>query len=150
MSHWLIFWLVVVIALVVAELVTVQLVAIWPAIGGVAAMLAASFDQPPLVQFLLFLAVSAVLLLLTRPFVRKVVRPPRRAATNVERILGTQAVVTETIDNTAGTGAVVVSGITWTARAVSGSPIPAGARVTIERFEGTKLFVSPAETGEPV
>lgn len=146
MSHWLIFWLVTVIILVVAEVLTVQLVAIWPAIGGIGAMVAASFDQPVWLQFLLFAAVSLVLLVFTRPLVRRLVRQPAPAATNnIERLLGTRAVVTEPVDNAAETGAVNVSGVVWTARAANGAPIPAGAHVVIERCEGTKLFVSAAQ-----
>ena len=143
MSHWLIFWLVAVIVLVVAEVLTVQLVAIWPAIGGIGAMVAASLDQPVWLQFLLFAVISLVLLVFTRPLVRRLVRQPAPAATNsTERFIGTQTVTDETVDNAAETGTVTVSGVVWTARASDGAPIPAGTHVVIERCEGTKLFVS--------
>ena len=33
----------------------------------------------------------------------------------------------------------------WTAKAPSDAVIPVGALVTIERIEGAKLFVAPAE-----
>ncbi|MFT9055455.1 MAG: NfeD family protein [Ethanoligenens sp.] len=142
MSSNLLFWLIVVIVLVVIELATIQLVAIWPALGGVVAMLAASFDQPLLVQFLLFLIVSAVLLIFTRPLLRRFVRTPPKTFTNADRLIGREAVVCERIDNLAETGAVIVSGVTWTARSDSGIAIPDGAKVCIERIEGVKLIVS--------
>lgn len=142
MSANLIFWLVVVVILVAAELATIQLVAIWPAIGGVAAMLAASFGQPLLVQFLLFVGVSAILLLFTRPFVKRFIRTPPHTFTNADRLIGRDAVVCDDIDNLTETGAVNVSGVTWTARSTSGQSIPKGSTVRIERIEGVKLIVS--------
>lgn len=142
MSANLIFWLVVVVILVATELATIQLVAIWPAIGGVAAMLAASFGQPLLVQFLLFVGVSAILLLFTRPFVKRFIRTPPHTFTNADRLIGRDAVVCDDIDNLTETGTVNVSGVTWTARSTSGQSIPKGSTVRIERIEGVKLIVS--------
>ena len=54
--------------------------------------------------------------------------------------------MTEDIDNEAGTGAVYVDGKTWTARSSDGSVIPIGTKVTVERMEGVKLFVTPERT----
>ncbi|ADU25773.1 NfeD family protein [Ethanoligenens harbinense] len=142
MSGILLFWLIVVIVLVVIELATIQLVAIWPAIGGVFAMLAASFGQSLLIQFLLFVGISAVLLFFTRPFLKRFIKTPPRTSTNADRLIGREAVVCERIDNLAETGAVVVSGVTWMARSGTGAPIPAGEKVRIERIEGVKLIVS--------
>lgn len=142
MSNNLLFWLIVVVVLVVIELATIQLVAIWPAIGGVFAMLAASFHQSLLVQFVLFLVISAVLLFFTRPLLRRFVRTPPKTFTNADRLIGQEAVVSEPIDNLEGKGAVIVSGITWSARSINGAPIDLGEKVKIERIEGVKLFVS--------
>lgn len=142
MSSNLLFWLIVVVALVAVELATIQLVAIWPALGGVVAMLAASFHQSLLVQFLLFVSVSAVLLFFTRPFVKRFIKTPPRTHTNADRLIGREAVVCEDINNLAETGAVTVSGVTWTARSSTGQLIPKGETVCIERIEGVKLIVS--------
>lgn len=142
MSSNLLFWLIVVIVMVVAELATIQLVAIWPAIGGVVAMLAASFGQPLLIQFLLFLGISAVLLFFTRPFVKRFIKTPPRTHTNADRLIGAEAVVCEEINNLAETGAVKVSGVTWTARSLENQTIPKGQTVRIQRIEGAKLIVS--------
>ena len=64
----------------------------------------------------------------------------------LDRAIGTPARVTEDIDNEAGTGAVYVDGKTWTARSSDGSVIPIGTKVTVERMEGVKLFVTPERT----
>ena len=54
-------------------------------------------------------------------------------------------IVTETIDACADTGAVRVSGVLWTAKCATGERIEKGRHVTIERVEGAKLYVKPAE-----
>ena len=56
------------------------------------------------------------------------------------------AVVTEPIDNLAETGAVRVLGKEWTARTKDGTPVPAGARVTILEIRGVKAIVQKIET----
>ena len=58
---------------------------------------------------------AAVTLILTRPLVKKFVST-RQVATNADRNLGRTAMVTERIDNLAGTGAVRLDGMEWTAR----------------------------------
>ena len=141
-------WLIVIVVLGAIELATIQLVAIWPAIGGVAALLAATFHQSLAVQFILFIAVSGILLIFTRPLVKGLVRTPLRVSTNADRLIGSEALVTQRIDNVTGTGTVVVSGVTWTARSKDGTPVEKGQSVQIDRIEGVKLIVSPKKTAE--
>ena len=68
-------------------------------------------------------------------------KPPE--ATNLDRVIGQTASVTETVDNRHSSGAVYVDGKTWTARSADGSVIPAGTQVAVQRMEGVKLFVEP-------
>ena len=65
-------------------------------------------------------------------------------ATNADRAIGQEAQVTEDIDNIHGKGAVVIRGVTWTARSEDGSIIPAGTMVKVLRIEGVKVFVERA------
>lgn len=142
MSGIMIFWLVLVIVFALIELATIQLVAIWLSVGGVFALLAASLDLPTPVQFVVFIVVSGVLLVLTRPLVRRFVRP-KKVRTNADRNIGAVAKVTQDIDNTAGTGSASISGVPWTARSTDGSVIRAGEEVRVERIEGVRLIVTP-------
>lgn len=142
MSGIMIFWLVLVIVFALIELATIQLVAIWLSVGGVLALLAASFSLPVPAQFAVFIVVSGVLLVLTRPLVRRFVRQ-KKVRTNADRNIGTVAKVTQDIDNTAGTGAANISGVPWTARSADGSVIRAGEQVRVERIEGVRLIVTP-------
>ena len=61
--------------------------------------------------------------------------------TNADRILGQECVVTEQIDNLAGTGEITVGGKRWTARSADQSVIPKEACVVVERIEGVKAIV---------
>lgn len=138
----MIFWLAAVIVFAVIELATIQLVAVWLSVGGVFALVAASFDLPVPAQFAVFIVVSGLLLLFTRPLVRRFVRQ-KKIRTNADRNIGTVAVVTQDIDNTAGTGSATISGVPWAARSADGSVIRAGGEVRVERIEGVRLIVTP-------
>ena len=139
------FWLIALILFGVLEAVTVGLTSIWFAVGALAALVACAADAPMLVQVVVFLGVSFLTLLLVRPLARKYFIP-RRVATNADRILGQEGIVTEDIDNLEAKGQVKVSGTVWSARSQQDEvPIPAGTRVRILRIEGVKVFVAPAE-----
>ena len=61
-------WLVIAVVLGIFEAATVALVSIWFAIGAVAAMVPAYFNAPFWVQILVFILVSALCFVFTRPF----------------------------------------------------------------------------------
>ena len=136
------FWAAAAAVFAIAEAMTAGLVSLWFVAGALAALLAAFLGGSLLVQVLLFLAVSAAALALTRPLVRKYAAG-KTVPTNADRLLGTEAKVTEAIDNENSLGAVYADGKTWTARSADGAPIPAGTMVRVLRMEGVKLLVSP-------
>ena len=137
-------WFGLLILFGILEAVTVSVVSIWFMAGSLAAILAALCGASLPVQIVLFLAVSVALLACLRPLVRKYVST-KITATNADRVIGKTAVVTESIDNIAAQGAVKVGGVVWTARSSGGKPIAAGAQVQVDRIEGVKLYVTPAE-----
>jgi len=133
-------WLGAVILFGAVEAMTAGLVSIWFVAGALAALAAALLDASVLIQLVLFVAVSAAALAVTRPLVKKLTSG-RVVPTNADRVLGQEAKVTETIDNENASGAVYVDGKTWTARSADGSVIPSGTVVKIDHMEGVKLFV---------
>lgn len=135
-----VFWLAAMIALCAGEAATVGLVCIWFAAGALGAFLAACAGTQLWVQLIVFAVVSALTLALVRPAAERHVKP-RRSPTNADRVLNQTAVVTEPVDNEAGTGQVSVLGQVWTARSELGVVIPAGAQVRVLRIEGVKVFV---------
>lgn len=140
MMCWI--WLGAMIVFGILEAVTAGLVSIWFVCGSAAALLGAALGAALWLQMVLFLVVSAAALAATRPLARKM--RTEAVPTNLDRVIGAAARVTEEIDNDAGTGAVYVEGKTWSARSADGSVIPIGTQVTVGRMEGVKLFVTRA------
>ena len=138
----IVIWAVLVVVFLVAEAGTVALVSIWFALGALAALVAALLGAAMWLQVTIFLAVSVLLLALLW---KKVHAKAIGTKTNVDSVIGAEGYVTEAIDNLSYTGRVKLGGITWAARSASGQPIPVGALVRVERIEGVKVFVSPAE-----
>lgn len=134
-------WLVAMVALLIVEALVPGLVSIWFAIGALAALIAALLHAPLWLQIVWFLAVSVATLVLTRPLAQKFVNS-RTQPTNADALIGHDCVVTENIDNLAGTGAVKIGGKVWTARSEEESTCFAeGDVVTAVRIEGVKLIV---------
>ena len=133
-------WLVIAVVLGISEAATVALVSIWFAIGAVAAMVPAYFNAPFWVQILVFILVSALCFVFTRPFFKKIIRVNKQP-TNVDRLVGQEGVATDDIENIECRGKVFISGLTWSARSETGELIPQGAVVTVKKIEGATLVV---------
>lgn len=141
MNFQVITWLVILVIMVIAEFATLGLATIWFAGGAVAAFIAALVGAPIPVQIVLFFAVSFVLLIFTRPLVKKSFNI-KREKTNAESLIGEHAVVLEPISNISASGQVQIRGQEWTARAKDGSQqIPKDEIVRIVAIEGVKLIV---------
>ena len=147
MVFW--FWLGAIVFFGVVEGVTAGLVSIWFVLGAAAALIAALLNAALTAQFAVFLIVSALALVATRPLVKKL-RAGKPVPTNLDRVIGTSGRVTETVDNSIASGAVYVDGKTWTARSTDGSVLPKGQMVRIVKMEGVKLFVEKSNERENV
>ena len=137
-------WLVLTVVLLLAEAATVTLISLWFAAGALAAMAMALVGGGIWLQVLAFLVVSAVALTALRPLTRKYLTP-KLTATNIDSVIGSVGIVTADIDNISAAGQIKLSGMEWTARSTSGEPIQAGTKVKVDKVEGVKVFVSPAE-----
>lgn len=134
-------WIVLLVLFLILEGVTVQLVSAWFALGALCALLANLCGVGVVWQIVLFLVVSAICLIATRPLVKKMTAT-KIQKTNADRCIGAEAVVLEEIDNLKSTGLVKAMGNTWTARSTDGSVIPKDAVVTVQKMEGVKLIVA--------
>ena len=139
-----IIWLLLVVVFLLAEAATVTVISLWFAAGALAAMAAALLGAGIWLQIGVFLAVSAAALTALRPLVRKYLTP-KITATNVDSVIGSAGIVTADIDNITSSGQIKLNGMEWSARSTSGDTIPAGTRIRVDRIEGVKAFVSPAE-----
>lgn len=134
-------WLVVLIVSIGVEVATLGLTSIWFAGGAVVAVIVAAFHGPVWLQILLFFAVSLLLLFFTRPIAVRYFNRDR-VRTNVESMIGRQAIVTSEIDNLQGIGQVTVGGQEWSARTeADGMNLQPGTVVDIVAVNGVKLIV---------
>lgn len=133
-------WLVVFILLILIELATMGLTTIWFAGGAVAGFVASMLGANVVIQTAAFFAVSILLLFFTRPFAVRYINS-NKTKTNVDGLIGQEALVLEEINNIRETGCARLEGKEWTARSMNDTVIPKDTVVTVERIEGVKLIV---------
>ncbi len=140
----MIMWIVMTAVFIIAEAATAQLVSVWFVLGSIGALIGYFLGASPWVQVVIFIAVSALTLVLTRPLVKRFVKN-KTQPTNVDALVGEDAVVTKEINNLLGEGEAKLDGKSWSARSADDTVIPAGSVVTVIKIEGVKLIVSQAE-----
>ncbi|MBD9106470.1 NfeD family protein [bacterium] len=136
-----IFWLVLVIILSVIEIATVSLVSIWFVASGIVVMILSFFIGDIAIQSTIFALLGILLLLVTRPIVTKL-KSKDNAKTNLDRIIGEEAIVTEDITKN-NVGEVKVDGKRWSA--ISKNKCLKGDTVKVLRIDGVKLIVKKEE-----
>lgn len=139
-NYILYIWIIFAVFMLICEALTTQLVSIWFVIGGVAAAITCIFTDSILIQSIVFILVSLICLIATRPFVKKF-NAKKKEPTNSDRLIGRVGIVTMDIVNLKGQGQVNVDGKIWSAKSVDDREIKKGANVRITSIEGVKLIV---------
>ena len=134
-------WLCIVLFLIFIELVTVNLVTIWYITSGIVAMILSIFIDNFFIQFLVFVILGTILLVTTRDYLIKLIGP-RKERTNLDRVIGMTAIVTEEITKNKP-GEVKVDGKRWTA--TSNKKIKVDSTVKVLEIDGVKLKVEEVE-----
>ncbi len=138
-------WLILFIILLVIEIFTMGLTTIWFAGGALISLFAALIGFGLPVQIVVFIVVSAVLLVMTRPVAVKYFNTERQK-TNAESLIGQQAVVLKDVDTLHSAGLVEVNGQEWSAKTDEPNGfIPKDSVVSIEGIQGVKLIVKSKE-----
>ncbi len=140
MELWML-WLILVFFLIVLEACTVNLVSIWFIISGIVSLFVSIFCDNFLIQFAIFVLLGIFLLLTTRKFLKRYIKP-NKEKTNLDRILGEVAIVTDAILKNA-VGEVKVDGKRWSA--IAKEEIQVGEEVIVEKIDGVKLIVRKKE-----
>lgn len=139
-------WLGLMLVLIAIEAATVSLTTIWFAAGALIAFFLALFNVDLWFQIAAFLAVSAILVIFTRPVAVKYLRVGTQK-TNIDALVGTKGIVVMDITEHA-VGQVKVKGQIWSAISKSGVPILKDTEVVIEAIEGVKLIVRASESSQ--
>lgn len=143
--HIIYIWMIILIATIAVEALTLDLVSIWFGLGALVALLLASFGVPIGVQLICFVIVAAICLTCIRPFARKFLRI-KQEPTNFDRIIGQTAIVTEEINNALAQGRIKIMGQSWSARnATENENLTVGQEVQVLSITGVKAIVKKIE-----
>jgi membrane protein implicated in regulation of membrane protease activity len=144
MDAWL-FWIVLAVILAAAEVMSPSFYLAPFALGALLAAVVTGVGAGAVVTTIVFLVSSGLLLGFVRPIARRHLRTPPQLRTGTAALVGMGAVVTQRVDNDAGSGAVKLDGEIWTARAYDGDEvIEAGRRVHVVEIKGATALVSEA------
>ena len=134
-------WLISFLLLLFIEVITINLVTIWFALGSLAALITTILTDNVNIQVIVFIVVSAVSLIITKPLVAKL-RKRKITPTNLDRVIGKEGVVIKDISKNSY-GEVKVGGSIWTA--TSANNIKKDSQVKVLKIDGVKLVVEKIE-----
>ena len=135
---WVILWIALFIVALIMELATEQLVSVWFCGGAVVAGILAACKVNYIIQIIVFVVLSAVLLVVAKTTFGKKLLRSRNQKTNYDAILGEEILITEKVTPKAY-GAGKVRDVVWTV--VSDSEIEAGEFAVVKEIRGNKLIV---------
>lgn len=143
-----IFWACLFVILLILELMTAGLVTIWFCGGAIVALVLSLFNLPVWIQVSAFAVVSILLLIFTRPIVKKL-KNKKVAPMNTDRVLNRKCVVLEDINGLSASGSVKIDGIIWSAIAKDeNQTIAKGTKVIVKKVDGVKVIVEPCTDKE--
>lgn len=147
-----ILWLVVAVALIVAEIFTLGFVLFWFGIGAFAAAMVAFLGLGPGWQFAAFAVVSILLTAMSRTIFAQYLphnddNPMRSAIDSLPGMIGTVSIGSKGALNEC---AVKVYGSTWTAFPTAGEPeLVEGEKVEVVEVRGSSIYVRPLQDELP-
>ena len=112
----------------------------WFGIACLLAMVVSFFTSNIIIQMVVFLVSSVILILSTKPFVKKFINK-KTILTNANSLIGKKAIVIKEINNLQGTGQIKIGGEIWSAQNESDTTISENQEVEIIKIEGVKLIV---------
>ena len=139
-----IFWCAALVAFIVLELATVNLVTIWFAVGALGALITSFITGLWWVQLAVFIVLSFAALFFVRPLAKRITNV-HREPTNADRAIGKTAIVTAEISPKEGRGEVSLEGVIWSATTGKEETVPVGAEVRVLEIRGAKLLVESKE-----
>ena len=130
-------WLGIIIVLTLLELATTNLVTVWFIASAMISLILSIFINNFFIQFLVFVVLGMILLVTTRDYLLKLINN-KKEKTNLDRVIGMEAIVTEEI-NKNKPGEVKVDGKKWTA--IASKKIKVDSTVKVLEIDGVKLKV---------
>ena len=141
-------WLAVIVVTIIVEAFTMEVISIWFTIGATPPFILAGIDVFGWeIQVVIFIVISAVLILSLRKVTKKFLLRNTNSKTNLDSIIGTKVRMVEMTDFDS-VGTVKINGVTWSAVGEKGETIEKGSIVEIIKIEGNKLFVKEVDIKE--
>lgn len=132
-------WLILILATLALEIMTVDLISIWFSLGALVALILSVLSVPIPWQIAAFIIVSVLLLATVGQWSRKVLRN-RTINTNVDSLIGQEIIILKRADYlTRGEGKI--RDVVWTVVCEKGDSVEEGDIAIIQRIDGNKLFV---------
>ncbi len=132
-------WLIIAGLFFIAEIITVGFLVFWFGVGALIAMIVSFFTSNIIIQTAVFILSSSILLLATKPFVKKFV-DVKPTKTNAFSIIGKKALVIKEI-NSHSVGQIKINGEVWSAESENDEIIPKDSEVEILQIKGVKVIV---------
>lgn len=144
MMFWI--WLGVIVVTVIVEIVTLELVSIWFSFGAIIPFILSAFKGavPMEIQIVIFVVVSALLILLLRKYAQKLLFKNTDEKTNIDSFKGKKIRLLEDA-SFEKSGSIKINDVVWTATSQDGSLLKAGELVEIVSIDGNKCIVKKAE-----
>jgi membrane protein implicated in regulation of membrane protease activity len=137
-----IIWVIVGVALMIAEIFTLGFVLFWFGIGAIAAALAGFLGAGIGLQFLIFAVVSIGLTAMSRTIFSKYLPSQgERFLTGVDSLPGKVGTVTGGSKGALNEAAVKVYGSTWTAYPADDVALIEGEKVEVVEVKGSSIYV---------
>lgn len=139
-------WLIIAGVCLVIEIATVGFLVFWFAVAALITAILSLFIHNVIAQTAIFILTSVVLIFLTKPLTDKISKKDKNI-TNLNTVIGKDAIVTKEINTTVGTvGQVKVSGEVWSAVSENyDGLITIGSTVKVLKIDGVKLVIEPID-----
>jgi len=132
------FWMAIIFTVI--EIETFAFISVWFVIGSFVAMIASLFVPSVIVQAIIFIAVSAVLMIALRSYAINNFRNKTVRKNNIEELIEMPCVVTIDIEGY-DMGEVKLQGKLWRSRSESGATYKEGERPNVLRIDGNTIIV---------
>lgn len=142
-------WLILAGIFFIGEIATTGFLVFWFGVGALLAMVSSFFTTSIILQTVIFVISSTILILATKPFVKKFV-DIKTTNTNAYSIIEKNALVIKEIDPIHSTGQIKVDGEVWSAESQNSEVIPKGSEVKVIAIEGVKAIVKPVKIAENI
>lgn len=146
-NAWVI-WLALFLLLAIIEMLSLDLYFIMLGVGALGGVAVALLNGPMWLQVLVFCLISLLMIFLVRPIAVKHLRKsPEGFRTNIERLIGADALILEPTSRMSGSAKI--RGEIWTARADGNVPsMNPGTYAVVSRIDGATAYLT-AKSPDP-